>query len=714
EDPTTDDGEVGGTLIDPEDYVTTVALNCGEEGVALNSDTVTDFYLILPPQTFESGITVKVTCADGTVVEKSTTSPLTISRNAIQPMTALTINGKPTEPATNEIWYTATEKVVKDNWTVDTFGANITDHTFDTTTGKGVITFDGEVTKIGTQAFYECRSLTSITIPDSVTSIGEQTFYYCSGLTNIAIGNGVTEIGNGAFWGCGLTDVIIPNSVTEIGNVAFISCAGLTSITIPDSVTSIGDYAFHLCSGLTSVTIGNGVTEIGYGAFSHCYDLTNVTIPDSVTKIGEETFGSCPITEFNGKFATSDKKAIIVDNTLVAYAIGCTDTEYTIPDGVTRIGNCAFLNCSGLTNITIPDNVTEIGENAFGYCDGLTSVTIPDGVTEIGEGTFCYCSGLTSVTIPDSVTEIGSSAFSDCNGLTSVFCKPTTPPTLGQSIPWDAFDDNATNRKIYVPAESVDAYKEADGWKEYADAIVADPATLPATNEIWYTATEKVVKDNWTVDTFGANITDHTFDTTTGKGIITFDGEVTKIGTNAFYECDSLTSVTIPDSVTEIGHDAFISCDGLTNITIPDSVTSIGDYAFHLCSGLTNIAIGNGVTSIGVRVFYHCSGLTSITIPDSVTKIGYQAFEYCPGLTSVTIGNGVTEIESYAFGKCYDLTSVFCKPTTPPTLGQSIPWDAFENNASDHKIYVPTESVNAYKVADGWKEYADAIEPYNF
>ena len=285
EDPTTDDGEVGGTLIDPEDYVTTVALNCGEEGVALNSDTVTDFYLILPPQTFESGITVKVTCADGTVVEKSTTSPLTISRNAIQPMTALTINGKPATPASNEIWYTATEKVVKDNWTVDTFGANITDHTFDTTTGKGIITFDGEVTKIGDSAFQGCSSLTNITIPDSVTEIENSAFYYC---------------------------------------------LNLTSITIPDSVTKIGAFAFE-----------------------YCYDLT-------------------------------------------------------------------------------------------------------------------------SITIPDSVTEIGWYAFSCCDSLTSVFCERTTPPTAnfeGYSS-WKAFINNAADRKIYVPAESVDAYKSADGWKEYADAIV--------------------------------------------------------------------------------------------------------------------------------------------------------------------------------------------------------------------------------------------------
>ena len=103
----------------------------------------------------------------------------------------------------------------------------------------------------------------------------------------------------------------------------------------------------------------------------------------------------------------------------------------------------------------------------------MTSVTIPDSVTEIGDSAFYWCDSLTSITIPDSVTDIGYDAFYGCSGLTSVFCERTTPPTayLGDYPSWKAFINNAADRKIYVPAESVDAYKEADGWKDYADAI---------------------------------------------------------------------------------------------------------------------------------------------------------------------------------------------------------------------------------------------------
>ena len=112
---------------------------------------------------------------------------------------------------------------------------------------KQVIIGDG-VTTIGSDAFYECSSLTSVIIGNSVTRIGYNAFYRCSSLTSVTIGNSVTEIGNDAFSGCSaLTSVTIPNSVTTIGNYAFNACSSLTSITIPNSVTKIGDSTFYSC-----------------------------------------------------------------------------------------------------------------------------------------------------------------------------------------------------------------------------------------------------------------------------------------------------------------------------------------------------------------------------------------------------------------------------------------------------------------------------------
>ncbi len=175
---------------------------------------------------------------------------------------------------------------------------------------------------------------------------------------------------------------------------------------------------------------------------------------------------------------------------------------------------------------------------------------------------------------------------------------------------------------------------------------------------------------------------------------VDYDGKtysVTSIGIEAFYDCDGLTSITIPNSVTSIGERAFSYCYGLESIivengntiydsrencnaiietetntlivgckntVIPNSITIIGERAFSNCYGLTSITIPNSVTSIGEEAFSFCSGLTSVTIGNSVTSIGDNAFLACEGLTSVTIGNSVTTIGYYAFEGCESLTSV--------------------------------------------------------
>ena len=492
-----------------------ITLDCGE-GVELSADAEnpTEFWVVVPPTTFESGITITVTDTEAGVFEKSTDKQIAIERNVIQPMSAVEAEFEvydPTKPAKNEVWYTSTDgEIVTPNMS-NVFGATIVSNTYED--GKGIITFDDTVTIIGDWAFSGCSSLTSVTIGDSVTTIGYAAFGECYGLTSVIIGDSVTAIGNYAFSSCrSLTSVTIPNSVTTIGEGAFDGCTSLkefngkfatdngrcmvvdntliayanksgTEYTIPDSVTTIGGYAFAGCNNLTSVTIPDSVTTIGGGAFSGCSSLTSVTIGDSVITIGHHTFEHCSnLTSITipDSVTTIGNSAFFWCSSLTSVTIGdsvttigdgafsyCSSlTSVTIPDSVTTIGGGAFRECYGLTSVTIPDSVITIGDYAFDHCSNLTSITIPDSVTTIGDGAFFGCSSLTSVTIPDSVTSIGRSAFRYCVNLTSVYCKATTPPTMGGSV----FGDTSLEA-IYVPTASVNDYKTADGWCDYADVI---------------------------------------------------------------------------------------------------------------------------------------------------------------------------------------------------------------------------------------------------
>lgn len=190
--------------------------------------------------------------------------------------------------------------------------------------------------------------------------------------------------------------------------------AALKAITIPGEIEGhkvvIGNRAFSWCANLTSVTMSKGVTRIGYEAFYNCSSLTTITIPE----------------------------------------------------GVTNIGDGAFIYSTSLATVTMSQEVTGIESWAFSGCSSLTSLIIVKGVTGIGDYAFYDCSGLVSVTIPEKVTNIGDHAFVDCTALTEVTCKATVVPNSTNSFSEDGTMPSEV--KLYVPAESLDAYKTSPTW----------------------------------------------------------------------------------------------------------------------------------------------------------------------------------------------------------------------------------------------------------
>lgn len=243
----------------------------------------------------------------------------------------------------------------------------------------------------------------------------------------------------------------------------------LQLLTVPDGVTTISERAFYDCDKLTTVTIPASVEEIWWESFSYCEEMTTFTIPadSKLTKIGREAFVRCYKLEsifIPATVKTIDKMAFNMCRSLksVTFAEGSQLTE---------IPYFCFADNEALTAIEIPSLVTTLGESAFWSSANLANVTLPDGLKTIGKEAFCACNAMTTIDLPAALESIGESAFSGCSNLATVTCLATTPPTLGEN----AFSNCADGLQILVPSGSVDAYKQASVWSEYADKIVAIP-----------------------------------------------------------------------------------------------------------------------------------------------------------------------------------------------------------------------------------------------
>jgi hypothetical protein len=166
---------------------------------------------------------------------------------------------------------------------------------------------------------------------------------------------------------------------------------------------------------------------------------------------------------------------------------------------------------------------------------------------------------------------------------------------------------------------------------------------------------------------------------------------------------DHIKTAVIQDGITTIGNYSFYDCNGLTSVTIPNSVTTIGEYAFCWCSGLISVIIPDSITTIGWAAFRYCYNLTSVTIGNSVTSIGASAFDYCSALTALTIGKSVTTVAGNAFDGCRSLTTV----TNLHPVPQNIHF--VNTDLSAGTLKAPASAVDAYKNARIWREFGKIV-----
>ena len=302
------------------------------------------------------------------------------------------------------------------------------------------------VTSLADEVFADHHNIKRVRFPESLQTIGVAVLYQCSSLEALEgkfVEDGRYLVQDGEIKAVavnGLTSVTFPSSVTAIGMGAFYNAGQLQTLSIPAAVTRIGDKAFAACGNLQEVEIAGSAVKFGAGVF--CYDGA--------------------LRKFTGPLAQDERYLVTTDKTLVAFAPQGA-TEAVIPDGVTTIGASAFENQSNLTAVTLPATVMEIGENAFFYCNHLENITLPEGLLKVGNQAFYYCQGFTSFTLPKSVTEVGYSILDQCSSLNGITLLPTTPPTCPQG--WHPLGWVVNNVPISVPAVSLEAYQNANGWR---------------------------------------------------------------------------------------------------------------------------------------------------------------------------------------------------------------------------------------------------------
>lgn len=412
---------------------------------------------------------------------------------------------------------------------------------------------------------------------------------------------------------------------------------------------------------------------------------------------------------------------------------GCANLALTFPPNVKVIGTAAFSGADAFVETLELPALEELGEYAFRLTnlkkvEDLGNIEVlPGNNSSTNSATFGGCSSLTFVRLPASLQQLGSSVnpaspFRGCSSLINVISEATTPPSMLVL----AFEDCPDTLAIYVPDDSVESYKNATNWSHYMSRIrpVSDYELSAVIFTFKDAAVQAVMLANWDGNGDGqlskaevqsittlnrkfkgnATIVDCSdFDALTGLTYL-----LGGYNNGEFYNCTSLRFFAIPPNCKELQYYAFQKCTALESVTGLEYVETMGLSVFDSCTSLVinelrmpNLKGTLRANSFTATTMTRVENLGAIT---HIAETGYNKGVFPKSLQFLRLPSTLTDITNYAFQINTNLQVVICEAVVPPTAAQGI------FNGSSCPIYVPDESVEAYKAATNWSGYASRIK----
>ena len=477
-----------------------------------------------------------------------------------------------------------------------------------------------DIQLIDYRTFYNCTSLTNITIPDTVTKIGCDSFNNCPNITELDLNN-ITYLDYCAFANTGITELIIPETVTYVNVYAFGNCNNLKKVTIKNNLATY-------VNGSQTTKLFTVFGPMSYNSYSGAWDakygVYNKSIEELIIDSSAFDTWSC-----NGSENS-------VPNEFVQELKGLKTV--TLSDNIKTLNYHSFFNCPKLETITLSNQLNAIQDEAFMYCSSLRyinpteehEVNFPASLWWIGNYSFMYCTSITDLNLDSGIGHIGEHAFEQCTGVKSA--------RIGSSIEFIGegafkFLDNCT--EIYYNADTRAIGDGSKSW--YGDRHFYDM--------FWTNPTTGRNLDTFIVGNNVSYIVEEEFNFMPVKHIIFEEGsKITELPAKAVFDNEYLQDIVLPENLETIGESCFQRCYSLKEIDLPNSVKSIGTNGFFDCYSLEEFNIdpdNTSLESIGNHAFFKCASLKEVYIPKTLKSLGVGAY-YCTfSVEKITIDNAV-------------------------------------------------------------------------